>query len=639
MSVVGDPLTFRPVTSSIVRKSKQGDVNVVIMLFGTHYNVKMDGVLQQDTEGDIDNNTITVSDSKVHLAMQREAAGSGVAEQIATFSSFMYFYPGLKIRGHLQLDETSHVVTVPELEGHYHFKDLLSSDELVFKLTRLEDNLLFEMAEVVSAVETVLYSENLAVGADEIYFEFVYLENGKSKFYIVTDYKLPTQTISRKWVGDLTAKIGECNVTLHHHNEEEVIHTVSSDLLFIEYPQIFLKFDRNSTDRFIGNIRVYDTDNELLEADWIRVRSRDHKFTGDRVIENGLIRLVIPTSNPEIEIWGWNSNAGQQWERTMRISPESDTGILPLKIQNVVIEYFKNDQINCEFNFGTSVYQFLMTRGDPYITMLNKGKTKFNFRTAKDRFIGDFSDPLYSYTLENSSLGGTPLGVKATGTVVLSDVLAGDTLTVNGLVYTAVAGAKANNTQFSIDGSDTVDAADLADSITNDTRTPVTVPNIDVTATSVTFTITITATSAGIDGNSIDMSDTGGVRITPSGATLSGGADTGGPGSESLTGFTLLDNWFAVYNHDATDEVVGWISNIAQPSQIDIDDVNPDLRYTFTYPLTGNVIAIGVLPGFPNILAGKVPTPFAVGTQDKYVKWPANEAVLAFKEQETIKRR
>lgn len=111
---------------------------------------------------------------------------------------------------------------------------------------------------------------------------------------------------------------------------------------------------------------------------------------------------------------------------------------------------------------------------------------------------------------------------KATGTVTLLGALAGDIFTLNGRLYTAVAGAKTNNKQFSIDGSDTVDAADLVDSINNDSRTPVTVPTAVVVASSAAGVVTINVDGA--IGNLVDLSSSNGVRLAVSGATL---ADVG----------------------------------------------------------------------------------------------------------------
>jgi len=119
-----------------------------------------------------------------------------------------------------------------------------------------------------------------------------------------------------------------------------------------------------------------------------------------------------------------------------------------------------------------------------------------------------------------SGNSSTP-NVFATGTATLLVVQAGDTVTINGLQYLAVAGAKANNAQFSVDGTDTVDAADLADSINNDVRAG-TIG--DVSATSSLGVVTITTDVLGTAGNAVTLAETG-TTITISGATLSGGVD------------------------------------------------------------------------------------------------------------------
>jgi len=112
--------------------------------------------------------------------------------------------------------------------------------------------------------------------------------------------------------------------------------------------------------------------------------------------------------------------------------------------------------------------------------------------------------------------------VAAFGTATLASVLAGDTLTINGNLYTAVAGVKANNTQFSIDGTDTVDAADLVDSITNDTRQGTLA---DVTAANVAGVVTLTSTAIGSAGNAVTLASSNGTRLAVSGATFAGGVD------------------------------------------------------------------------------------------------------------------
>jgi hypothetical protein len=118
-------------------------------------------------------------------------------------------------------------------------------------------------------------------------------------------------------------------------------------------------------------------------------------------------------------------------------------------------------------------------------------------------------------------------GTKATGTITCNGVQAADTVTVNGLVYTGVSGTKSDNTEFSVDTGNTACALDLANSIRDDLRAPVTVPAVDVTAESSAAVVTVTAKVGGTDGNSITLASSNGARLVLSGANLTGGADNG----------------------------------------------------------------------------------------------------------------
>ena len=50
----------------------------------------------------------------------------------------MYFYPGTKLKGHLELDESSTSSNpVPDYFGDYVITDLVSNDRLIIRLSRL----------------------------------------------------------------------------------------------------------------------------------------------------------------------------------------------------------------------------------------------------------------------------------------------------------------------------------------------------------------------------------------------------------------------------------------------------------------------------------------------------------------------
>lgn len=114
--------------------------------------------------------------------------------------------------------------------------------------------------------------------------------------------------------------------------------------------------------------------------------------------------------------------------------------------------------------------------------------------------------------------------VRAYGQITFNTSTAADEIEINGLVYTAVTGVKADNTEFSIDTSNDAAATDLADSINNDIRTG-TLNNL--TASSSTATVTVSQTVAGVSGNATTLTSTGGARVILSGATFANGTEAG----------------------------------------------------------------------------------------------------------------
>ena len=208
------------------------------------------------------------------------------------------------------------------------------------------------------------------------------------------------------------------------------------------------------------------------------------------------------------------------------LKTESDAGHKSLRVQNIVFEVFSKLQVKFDVNFGTSRYSVIMSRGNPYITLLNTEKKKINLEIKKNRIGADFADSTNDYSLVNTALKGTASDEK-----------------------------------------------------------------------------------------------------------------TGGTGNEEISGFTMKDNYFGFYNHDANNEVTGFVSNFLAPTLFNVTELIEGKSVVFQYTRSGNVFALGVLPSFPSNLVGGVPFPFVVGKQDDYIKWRANEAILSFNHLETIKRR
>lgn len=148
------------------------------------------------------------------------------------------------------------------------------------------------------------------------------------------------------------------------------------------------------------------------------------------------------------------------------------------------------------------------------------GATKDFTILATDLVDADFTEELVAEA-------AIAAAVKANGTVTCAAAVAGDTVTINGRVYTGVAGVKSDNTEFSIDTGNNETATDLADSITQDTRAGLTA-SIDQDATSAAAVVTVSAKQTGPGGNVIDLASSTGVRLAVSGATLAGGVDGAG---------------------------------------------------------------------------------------------------------------
>ena len=118
-----------------------------------------------------------------------------------------------------------------------------------------------------------------------------------------------------------------------------------------------------------------------------------------------------------------------------------------------------------------------------------------------------------------SSDGGT---LAVTGGGNLASGVDADLCTINGLIFTAVAGAKSDNTEFSIDGNDVADAADLVDSINS--RGAGTLGTVTA-ANGGTAVVTCTSDVDGVAGDATTLTSSDGGTLAVSGAVFSGGVD------------------------------------------------------------------------------------------------------------------
>jgi len=153
---------------------------------------------------------------------------------------------------------------------------------------------------------------------------------------------------------------------------------------------------------------------------------------------------------------------------------------------------------------------------------------------------------------------------KADGTITCATAIAGDTVTVNGLLYTAVAGAKADDTQFSIDTGDNETATDLADSITNDVR--VGTLN-DVTASATLAVVTATTSIGGTAGNATTLSSSDGTRLAVSGATFANGDDNALVSGITVNGVEVMSGT-EIFDTDLATTAINVAANITANTSV-----------------------------------------------------------------------
>lgn len=156
------------------------------------------------------------------------------------------------------------------------------------------------------------------------------------------------------------------------------------------------------------------------------------------------------------------------------------------------------------------------------------------------------------------------VGTTGTLPILLNGVQAGDTVEINGLVYTGVVGVKADNTEFSVDTSDTAAATDLADSINNDVRSGT--YEAVLVATSNGDQVTVQATSTNINLLTAESSDPVTIVVAES-FTLLGLASNPLESNKTLKQVNFMNTPFSVQSSGADKQV--WKSTTERLIQVD----------------------------------------------------------------------
>jgi phage tail sheath gpL-like len=173
-----------------------------------------------------------------------------------------------------------------------------------------------------------------------------------------------------------------------------------------------------------------------------------------------------------------------------------------------------------------SVLKISITSGRPNSYLQKSFETAGGKEAISQRLV-NFVTGVFTGTESAASSSSPPsiafsvLGQEtaASGTLTLTSAVATNTVTINGVTFTAIASGATGN-QFNIGGSDTITAANLAASINASVTALV---SGYVTASSSGTVVTVTSAFTGLSGNQTLIASGQGT-IVASGARLTGGA-------------------------------------------------------------------------------------------------------------------
>lgn len=368
--------TFSPLSKSFDRVTKYGDVPIFNFLIGSQYNTKSTGELSTTTVGNLTSGTVSNTGGKLTIA---GGSSSGTAENIATFTTFTFLYPSTTFIGHSELQNAT--ITGNDLQRiRYVFEDLSTTDKIIVDLEAGLSNAQLVLRQEVDGVETDLVTQQLTTGVIEVIWELDYNEDGTTKFW----YKESATDRTRIYNGAVNADIGEAKVSCKLMTNVATVKTVKSDYLLIFYKSLNIGYSiPDITDKPKGRVKMFDTNGQASESLWTEVFASDHTFAGERVIDNGLIRVWLK-STPKMEIYGWNTTA-LSWDLIGSNIPKATGGSLATTLHDVVFSTFTDSQCKFQVKWGIVNHTVDIKRGMPYVRIVQNSK-EARILTSKRRF-------------------------------------------------------------------------------------------------------------------------------------------------------------------------------------------------------------------------------------------------------------
>ncbi len=226
---------------------------------------------------------------------------------------------------------------------------------------------------------------------------------------------------------DLTFSLGYPSYMLY--TEDTTIRTTISEKVDVYYPNTGISYDQDITDLGKGDVKCYDTMGEASEALWKRVYSEDHDFTGDCVIENGLVRLFVDDGvDLGLKFYYWTGSAWSQPLDTIRVYQDTDSKTLTYPFLKSIESIDRAESYQLKVRLCDSA-----TESDDYYTemvvTLSRGKYHLTFEvdsvvpSQPIRFIyGNAAFLRWSYCGDDK-IGDYDLSLTATNTVMTDNFM------------------------------------------------------------------------------------------------------------------------------------------------------------------------------------------------------------------------
>lgn len=165
----------------------------------------------------------------------------------------------------------------------------------------------------------------------------------------------------------------------------------------------------------------------------------------------------------------------------------------------------------------STIYTLTVTAGDGVTPVTTSARTTaINLKNTFDALAGGNKTVAYTVATRTS-------GAYASGTVTCASAAENDTVTLGGVVFTAVNGTPTGD-QFDMSlATDTLVAADLVRAYNASTTDGAAGC---ATASNLAGVVTFTASTPGKIGNAITLASSNGTRLEVSGARLADGAET-----------------------------------------------------------------------------------------------------------------